>query len=224
MKIVEEGYSRSTALSLMQTLAMNQTQAVTYKALSHDMAHGETGPDENTITSYLELFDRLFLTENLPGWEPPMRAKARVRVKPKRYFVDPSLGAALIGATPDRLLRDTQSLDMLFEALVLRDIRVLLSSYPGLGNTVSYYRDDKGLEVDLIIEHNSQWAGLEVKLSETKIDEAVISLQRLRAKVASNPAARNAEPVFLAVIVGKGNLAYTRPDGIHVIPASTLTA
>ena len=54
--------------------------------------------DNDTVSSYLFLFDRLFITEKLSGWEPPMRAKARVRVKPKRYFADPSLVAVLVGA------------------------------------------------------------------------------------------------------------------------------
>lgn len=47
-----------------------------------------------------------------------MRSKARVRVKPKRHFYDPSLPAALLGATPDCLLHDTQTLGMLFENLI----------------------------------------------------------------------------------------------------------
>ncbi len=45
---------------------------------------------------------------------------------PKRYFCDPSLAAALLGATPERLLGDMQTLGMLFENLVLRDVRVFL--------------------------------------------------------------------------------------------------
>lgn len=56
--------------------------------------------DNDIVSSYLSLFDRLFITEKLSGWEPPMRAKSRVRVKPKRYFADPSLAAVLVGATP----------------------------------------------------------------------------------------------------------------------------
>ena len=43
-----------------------------------------------------------------------MRSKVRVRVKPKRYFCDPSLAAALLRATPGRLLKDTQTLGMPF--------------------------------------------------------------------------------------------------------------
>ena len=226
VNVIDEGKSPDTALALMRALAFNASQAVTYKTLASDMSYGEGGvtADEGTISSYLELFDRLHLTERLGGWEPPMRSKARVRVKPKRYFVDPSLAAALIGATPDRLLRDTQSLGLLFENLVLRDLRVFLSTYGGLGNAVKYYRDDKGLEVDAVVEYANGWAGIEIKLSDTKVEEGARNLVRLRDKLARNTALRNPAPLFLAVIVGRGSLAYRRDDGVYVIPAGVLGA
>ena len=153
-----------------------------------------------------------------------MRSKARVRVKPKRYFCDPSLPAALLGATPDRLLHDTQTLGMLFENLVICDLRVFLSTYGGLGNALHYYRDEKGLKVDVIAEHAGRWAGIEIKLSDTTADDTARNLLALKKKVLANPAAQNAEPAFLAVIVGRGALAYTCDDGVMVIPAATLTA
>lgn len=224
VNVLDEGHSPETALALMRALALNESQAVTYKTLAKDMAGGEAGPSEDTIAAYLELFDRLKLTEGLRGWEPPMRSKARVRVKPKRYFCDPSLAAALLGATPGRLLKDMQTLGMLFENLVVRDLRVFLSTYGGVGNGVFYYRDERGLEVDAIVECGGRWAGIEVKLSDTKADEGAKSLKALRDKVLANPAARNAEPAFLAVVVGRGSLAYTRDDGVMVIPAALLGA
>ena len=224
VNVLEEGRSPETALALMQALAINESQAVTYKTLASDMAGGETGPSEDTIASYLDLFDRLRLTDGLRGWEPPMRAKARVRVKPKRYFCDPSLACALLGATPDRLMHDTQTLGMLFENLVIRDLRVFLSTYPGLGNDVFYYRDENGLEVDAIVQRGNSWGGVEVKLSDTKADDGARNLLRLRNKICANPSAQNAEPAFLAVVVGRGNLAYTRDDGVQVIPAALLGA
>ena len=224
VNIAEQRYSPGTAEALMRALAVNEGQAATYKTLAKDMARGERGADDDTIASYLDLFSRIHLIEQLRGWEPPMRSKSRVRVKPKRSFVDPSLAAALLHATPSRLLRDTQTLGMLFESLVLRDLRVFLSTYPGFDNGVYYYRDDKGLEVDAIIEHEGRWAGIEVKLSDAKVDEGARSLTRLRDKISSNAAARNADPAFLAVVVGKGSLAYTRDDGVMVIPAALLGA
>lgn len=222
INVLEDGRSPDTALSLMRALAVNESQAVTYKTLSKDMAAGAAAPGTDTIAAYLELFDRMHLTQGLNGWEPPMRSKARVRVKPKRYFCDPSLPAALLGATPERLLQDMQTLGLLFENLVVRDLRTFLSTYPGLGNELRYYRDDNGLEVDAIAEHAGRWAGIEIKLSDTKADEAAESLRRLSRKVASNAAQKNGEPAFLAVVVGRGKLAYTRDDGVHVIPAAVL--
>lgn len=121
---------------------MNESQAVTCKTLIKDASYGEAGPDERTIAAHLDLFNRLKLTEDLCGWEPPMRSKARVRVRPKRYFCDPSLAAALLGTTPERLLGDMQTLGMLFENLVLRDVRVFLSTYGGVDNSVHYFRDE----------------------------------------------------------------------------------
>lgn len=224
VNVVDEGRSPATAEALLRSVALNMGQAATYKTLARDASRGEACVAEGTLVSYLELLDRLHLTEELPGWEPPMRARSRVRVKPKRYLVDPSLAAALLGATPGSLLRDTQTLGTLFENLVVRDVRVFLSTYAGLGNRVSYYRDDKGLEVDLVVETGEAWGGIEVKLSDAKADEAAASLIALREKVCSNPAARNPGPAFLAVVVGKGALAYRRADGVYVIPAATLTA
>ncbi len=40
----------------------------------------------------------------------------------------------------------------------------------------------------------------------------------------SNPAAQNAAPEFLAVVVGKGSIANTRDDGVAVIPMAALGA
>lgn len=150
-----------------------------------------------------------------------MRSKARVRVRPKRYFCDPSLAAALLGAAPGRLLGDMQTLGMLFENLVLRDVRVFLSTYGGVDNSVHYFRDEKGLEVDLIVEHDGRWGAIEVKLSDAKADGAR-NLKALERKVLSNPAAQNAAPAFLAVVVGKGSTANTRDDGVAVIPVAAL--
>lgn len=221
---MEIGRSPDTAFALMRALALNESQAVTYKTLSKDMQDRASAASESTVVAYLDLFERLRLIQNLHGWEPPMRSKARVRVKPRRYFCDPSLAAALLSATPARLLKDTQTLGMLFENLVVRDLRVFLSTYAGLGNGLFYYRDEQGLEVDVIIECGGSWAGIEVKLSDTKVDEGAKNLLRLRDKVCANPAAQNTEPAFLAVIVGRGSLAYARDDGVMVIPMSLLGA
>lgn len=46
---------------------------------------------------------------------------------------------------------------------------------------------------------------IEVKLSDAKADDGARNLKALERKVLSNPAAQNAAPAFLAVVVGKGS-------------------
>ena len=225
VNVEDEGLSGDLARRFLRSLAFNVGQAATRPTLLKDAGLDETSASQaNVLDEYLAFFNRLYLMEEVGGWAPPMRAKNRVRTKPKRYFADVSLPAALLGANPDQLIFDTQTLGMLFENLVMHDLWAIMDSYSGVANCVCYYRDDKGLEVDAFLECGAKWAAIEVKLSDVKVDQAAEALLRLRRKVVENPAAQNVEPAFMAVITGKSTLAYRRKDGIYVIPAACLTA
>lgn len=220
--------SPETTRALMRALAVNIAQAPKYSTLAADMAYGDEKrePDTQTVKSYLEMLKDFYLLTDLEGWEPPLRAKNRVRTKPKRYFVDPSLPAAALGASPRTLLRDMQTLGDLFETLCIRDLNVYLSAMPGSGNRLAYYRDDKGLEVDVIIElADGQWGAIEIKLSDLKAtDENASKLLAFRNKICGNPLAQVREPEFMMFLTGRGRKAYRRSDGILVVPVATLGA
>lgn len=90
---------------------------------------------------------------------------------------------------------------------------------------VRYYHDDSGLECDAIIElSDGRWGGIEIKSSEDKVPEAAANLCRLKGKLLRNPSARTRESEFLAVLVGVGEFAYQRDDGVYVIPVGVLGA
>ncbi|MEG1751430.1 MAG: DUF4143 domain-containing protein, partial [Raoultibacter sp.] len=114
----------------------------------------------------------------------------------------------------------------LFEELCLRDIRVYASAMQQMPEPlVCYYADSDGLEADIIVElSDGRWGAFEVKLSEDKVEQAEASLLRLKNKVAANPAARNREPSFMAVLVGKATFSRQLPSGVYVLPLTTLTA
>ena len=212
---------------LMKALAMNVAQAPTSETLMKDMSYGDEGVSISapTLKRYVDELKSLYLIDDLEGWEPSLRAKSRVRTKPKRYFVDPSLPSALLGATPAVLARDTQTLGDLFETLVIRDLRVYLESMGGT-NRIAYYRDEKGLEVDVILELvDGRWAAVGIKLSDLKVMEKnVDKLHAFKEKVCGNPLSQVREPEFMAFIVGRGDIAYRRDDGILVLPIATLGA
>ena len=188
--------------------------------LSKDMGSEGEDKSRHTIKAYLDDLRAMYLLEDVSGWEPAARGKKRVRIKPKRYFVDPSLPAAMLGLSPSKLLRDTQTLGGLFETLVCRDLLTFIDTLPGVGNSIAYFRDDKGLEVDFIIElADGRWGAFEVKLSSMGItDRAVERLHKFRTLVTGNPMAQTSEPSFLGFIVGHGEFAYQRDDGLLVLP------
>jgi hypothetical protein len=120
---------------------------------------------------------------------------------------------------------------LLFESLVMRDLTVFSQLLPvtsggalPAAGPLSYYRDSRGLEVDAIIElNNGAWAAFEVKLGAPGVPAAVDALTRLRKKVQENPAARNPQPAFMAVLVGAGDyIQYLKEENIYVIPFACL--
>ena len=124
-------------------------------------------------------------------------------------------------------MEDGQLFGLLFESLCIHDLAVYASVLPGAGpESLHYYRDADGLEVDAIVElRDGRWAGFEVKLGESGAEAGARSLNRLRRKVAANPAARNPEPSFMAVIVGSGEFArHDVEKDVYVIPLTALGA
>ena len=133
-----------------------------------------------------------------------------------RHFVDPSLAIAAVRANPARLKRDLEWTGLLFENLVVRDIRVFAEAH---GGQVFSYRDESGLEADAIVETSEgRWAAFEVKLGPAQIDDAAQNLLRLKERIDTAVAG---EPGALVVITGSG-YGYTRPDGVSVIPIGVL--
>lgn len=223
------GGSETTARRLAQSLARNLGQATKLKTLAKDVYARET--DETVreeelrqVSSHLDILSRCFLIDEVPGWVPASRAPQRMRVKPRRYFADPSLPVALLGLAPEALLQDWQTLGLVFENLVIRDLDVYARSLELSPRTpLHYYHDDAGLEADVILElADGRWAAIEAKLSPEKVDEAARALVRMRSKVCGNARAQVREPSFLAVITGTGEAAYQRPDGVYVIPIRAL--
>jgi predicted AAA+ superfamily ATPase len=139
-----------------------------------------------------------------------------LRSAPTRHFVDPSLAVAALGADPARLLRDVETLGLLFESLVVRDLRVFAQA---LDANVFHYRDATGLEVDAIVERrDGTWAAFEVKLGPGAVDDAARSLRRLAQRVDTT---RLGQPAALVVVTGWG-YGYRRPDGVSVVPIGVL--
>ena len=64
---------------------------------------------------------------------------------PKHHFTDPSLAVAALRASPQSLLADPEALGLLFESLVIRDLRIYAQA---AGAEVYAFADEADAVVD----------------------------------------------------------------------------
>lgn len=202
--------------ALLNSLARNITTSASSKTLAKDSAESGENVHKDTVLDYLDILTRLKIVEDQPAWAPHLRSKIRLRKSPKRHFIDPSLAMAALHAGPERLLKDLNYMGLLFESMVIRDLRVFAQP---LNAQVYHYRDETDLEIDAIVETaDGRWGAFEVKMGSGRIDEGANSLLRFMKKIDTE---KCGQPAVLGVIVGNG-YGHIRNDGVAVIPIGAL--
>lgn len=203
---------------LLRSLARNISTMVSGQTIMADMESNDIGISEKTLSSYLNALRRIFVIEDTPAWMPSLRSKTAIRTSPKRNFVDPSIATAVMRTNPSGLLNDFETFGFMFESLCTRDMRIYAQANDG---AVFHYRDKNDLESDMIISlRDGRWAPIEVKLGNKQIDEAAKNLLSLQSKINTE---KMGKPSFLMVVTG-GEFAYTRDDGVLVVPIGCLKA
>ncbi len=203
--------------SLLHSLGRNESTIVSNSTICKDIQkYDESKIDPDTIADYLNVFNRLFLLEEQAAFNPNLRSSRRVLNSPKRHFSDPSLAVAALGATPEKLLNDLNTFGFLFEALCEHDLRIYAEYNNG---QLFHFRDDKSNEIDAIVElPDGRFGAFEIKLGANQIDAAASELLRMKAIMEREGNA----PSILCVICGMSNMAYTREDGVMVVPITAL--
>lgn len=208
------------ALKLMRSYARLQGTQATAKVIKADLASYEMmSIDEDTVYSYLNALRKLFVVEDVHAWCPNLRTKDAVRTSDTRYFVDPSLAAAALGAGPGELMNDLKTFGFLFETMAVRDLRVYAEALDG---EVRHYRDKVGLECDAVIHlPNGAYALFEIKTGGRHlVDEGAKTLNDLSRLIAAK---KLPEPAFRMIVTAVGEYAYARrEDGVVVCPLSAL--
>ncbi len=216
-----DGIKRNTVKMrlLLRSLARNESTTATNKRLKNDISEiDDEDIDVETVKEYLDIFERLFLTDNQLPFSTGVRSSVRVKQAVKRHFADPSLACALLKVSPQGLLGDLKTLGFLFEALCERDLKIYAESF---GGALYHYQDYQGREIDAVIElTDGRWCAFEIKLGANQIDTAAESLVKLKKEFEEDP--KGNPPAVLGVICGMAKAAYRRPDGVFVIPITAL--
>jgi len=208
--------------AVLQSYARNISTLATDKTVLEDVSSNYMDISEPTLFSYLDALERLYVIEDIPAWCPSIRSATAIRSGKKKGVIDPSIAVAALSLSPEALLQDMHTFGFIFECLCIRDLRVYSSALEG---RVSYYHDRYGLEADCVLHlADGRYALIEFKLGSKGIEEGaahLLELKQLIQKANAEKRAKLREPDLLIVITG-GEMAYTRNDGVKIIPIGCL--
>ncbi len=203
---------------LLKSLARNESTTVTNSTLRKDIKEIDNEDiDIDTVASYLNAFDKLFLLDNDEPFSTNIRSSIRVKQSEKRHFADPSISCALLNLTEEKLINDLETFGFLFEAMVERDLKIYANSFDA---KVYHYQDYLNREIDSVIElEDGNWCAFEIKLGVNQIESAAKNLLDIQNSI---KAENGKAPSVLCVICGMSNAAYKRSDGVYVVPITAL--
>lgn len=208
--------------AILRSYARNISTLATDKTVLQDVCSNYSDITMPTLNSYISALERLYVIEDIPAWCPAIRSATTIRSSKKKEFTDPSIAVAALGLSPQILLQDLNTFGFIFETLCIRDLKVYSAIADG---RVSYYRDRYGLEADCVLHlADGRYALIEFKLGSREIEEGanhLLEIKRLIQKANAEKKAHLREPDLMIVITG-GEMAYTRPDGVKIIPIGTL--
>ena len=212
------------ARQIMRSYARNiSTLAKKSSILADVTSSGEITLSTTTFDDYVCALEKLFVIQDIDAWCPAIRSKTAIRSMPKRCFCDPSVAVAAMGINAEALETQLKTFGFIFEQMCVRDLRAYTADFH---SHISYYRDRYGLEADLVLHlEDGRYALIECKLGSREIEEGAAHLLEIKRLIQEYNKTEHQvplrEPDLLIVLTG-GHMAYTRPDGVKVIPLSCL--
>lgn len=210
-KAIIHSYSRN-----LSTLAKRDSLLKDVKAMSE-------GCSDRTFDDYVKALTRLFVIQDISAWSPAVRSATVIRKSPKRCLSDPSIAVAAMGLSPQSLEIDLKTFGFIFECMAIRDLKVYTQASYG---DISYYHDRYNLEADAVLHlADGRYALIEFKLGSAEIEigaQHLLEINRLVRKYNENEKQIILREPSLMIVITGGKIAYTRPDGVKVIPLACL--
>ena len=174
----------------------------------------ELGIDHKTVANHLKALEQLFMIVRLPAWH--VNLGHRIVRSAKLHLADTGMLCALMGADAMRLESDGAIAGSVFETFAVNEI-VRLASVSELGSLLNlfHYRDQRGNEIDLVLEHaRGDVVGIEVKASATPRREDAAALRLLRDRLGSR--------FRLGLVLHLGPDSIPLGDRIEAVPLASL--
>lgn len=167
---------------------------------------GDCGITHNTAASWISVLEASYIIYLL---RPHHRNFNKRLVKaPKLYFVDAGMAGWLLGIREEEQLAFHAQRGALFENLVVTEfLKARFNN--GLPSNLFFWRDSKGLEVDLVLEEGTELSPVEIKSGQTVAPDFFAGLQKWSAL-----AGRTDRP---ATLVYGGEREMSR-DNVTILP------
>lgn len=212
------------ARQILRSYARNiSTLAKKTNILTDVTASGDITISMDTFDDYVEALEKLFVIQDIDAWCPAIRSKTALRSAPKHCFTDPSIAVAAMNISAEALEIQLKTFGFIFEQMCIRDLKAYTADF---NSRISYYRDRYGLEADLVLHiEDERYALIECKLGSREIEEGAQHLLEIKRLIQEHNKTEKQvplrEPNLLIILTG-GNMAYTRTDGVKVIPLACL--
>lgn len=167
---------------------------------------GDCGITHNTAASWISVLEASYIIYLL---RPHHRNfNKRIVKAPKLYFVDAGMAGWLLGIREEDQLAFHAQRGALFENLVVTEfLKARFNN--GLPSNLFFWRDSKGLEVDLVLEEGTELSPVEIKSGQTVAPDFFAGLQKWSAL-----AGRTDRP---ATLVYGGEREMSR-DNVTILP------
>ncbi len=167
--------NKRSFLQMIQLLAGRVGSLLNYSSLSSD-----TGVSSTTIKEWISILEACHIIFLLPPWSRSI--SSQISKSPKIYFFDTGLLCNILGIeTLNHLVRDPLRGSIFENMVIMEAYKSMYNAYSS--PRISYYRDSKGLEVDLILERQRIPFLYEIKSAETINKEFASSMVKLERKL-----------------------------------------
>ncbi len=158
--------------TFVRLLAGRVGQVVNFQSLANDI-----GVDAKTLKRWMSVLEASYVVFHL---QPYYRNFGKRLVKsPKVYFTDVGLASYLLGITNETQVSRDPLLGGLFENMVIMELFKAKFNYRKTADFF-YFRDNGGVEVDLVVEANRKLHLYEIKGAMTPDDSFGRNMEKLR--------------------------------------------
>lgn len=212
------------AYQILRSYARNISTLAKSSSLLEDVtSSGNIECSRTTFEDYILALEKLFVIQDIDAWCPTIRSKTAIRSGVKRGFCDPSIAVAMLGLTPEAMYTQLKTFGFIFEQLCIRDLFAYTSDY---FTHILYYHDRYGLESDVVVHlGDGRYALIECKLGSKEIEDGAKHLVEMKELIKEYNKKEQQVPLRepdLMIILTGGKMAFTRPDGVKIIPLGCL--